>query len=73
MNQIKNSKLTRVVSTKITEQEFDFLMNLARQYQSQGHIAKATSSEILRLILRIYIQFLLSHKNDQMKMGITTK
>jgi hypothetical protein len=46
-------------------------MSRARQYKSQGHIVKATLSEILRLILRVYIQYLLSHKSDQMAMGIT--
>ena len=70
MNNIENSKLTRIVSTKITDEEFNFLMRLARQYQSQGYIVKANPSEIVRLILRMFRQYLLSHKNDQFKMGI---
>lgn len=55
---------------KGTDEEFNFLMRVARQYQSQGHVVKANPSEIVRLILRIFMQFLISHKNDQFKMGI---
>ena len=70
MNHNENSKLTRVVSTKITDEEFNFFMRLARQYQSQGYVVKANPSEIVRLILRTFRQFLLSHKNDQFLLSL---
>ena len=53
---MKDQKVTRVVSTKITEGEYDQLHKLAIHYKSQGRIAKASTSEILRCIIRVYIK-----------------
>jgi hypothetical protein len=54
---MKDQKVTRVVSTKITEEEHDQLQKLAIHYKSQGRIAKASTSEILRRIIRVYIKY----------------
>lgn len=62
---MKDQKVTRVVSTKITEEEYDQLHKLARHYKSQGHITKASTSEILRCIIRVYIEFVRLHKITQ--------
>src|SRR4029078_4998183 len=72
MNQIKNSKLTRVVSTKITVEEFNYLMRIAGLYLSQGYIDKANPAEILRFILRLYMQYLHSHKSTPKEMDVKT-
>ena len=53
---MKDQKVTRVVSTKITEEEYDQLHKLAIHYKSQGRIAKASTSELLRRIIRVYIK-----------------
>jgi hypothetical protein len=52
MNAIKNSKLSRVVSTKITDEEHKLLGIMAKDLQSRGYIAKAKTSEALRYLLR---------------------
>ena len=66
MNSAENSKLSRVISTKVTHEEANFLMKIATQYKSQGYIPKATPSEICRFILRVYMRYLISHKSDPM-------
>ena len=72
MNSAENSKLSRVISTKVTDEEGNFLMRIATQYKSQGYIAKATASEICRFILRVYMEYLISHKSDPMARDIKT-
>ena len=72
MNSAENSKLSRVISTKVTHEEANFLMRIAEQYKSQGYIPKATPSEICRFILRVYMQYLISHKTDPMASDIKT-
>jgi hypothetical protein len=57
MSPMKNQKVTRVVSTKITEEEYDQLHKIGRQYQSLGYIVKASTSEILRCMIRVYIEW----------------
>jgi hypothetical protein len=52
MNTIKNSKVSRVVSTKITDEEFNLLVIIAKYFQSRGYIAKANTSEVTRFLLR---------------------
>ncbi len=46
MSHIKRPKVTKVVSTKLTNEEYDFLQKLAKNYKSRGYIAKASNSEI---------------------------
>jgi hypothetical protein len=55
MNSIKDAKVTRVISSKITEEEYNLLHRIARDYQSRGYIAKATTSKILRLLVEVWI------------------
>jgi len=59
---MKIQKLTRVVSTKITEEEYNELHKLPRHYKLLGHIAKENTSEILRCIIKVYIAFVDKYK-----------
>jgi hypothetical protein len=65
MNPIRDKKLTRIVSTKITDEEHNLLHRLARNYKSRGYIAKATTAEISRLIVRVYMEWAFSHSCDE--------
>jgi hypothetical protein len=71
MNRIRDEKLTRVISTKITDEEYNLLHRLARNYKLRGYIGKASTSEISRLILRVYIEWAFSHTSDQTAMNHT--
>lgn len=52
MDQVKNSKLSKEVSTKITEEEHYLLGKIAQYCHSRGYIAKANTSEVTRFLLR---------------------
>jgi hypothetical protein len=69
MNRTRDVKLTRVISTKITDEEYNLLQRLAGNYKSRGYIAKATTAEILRLIVRVYSKWVFSHSSDQTGMN----
>ena len=74
MNSIKNSKLSRVVSTKVTHEEHDLLGLIAKYCQSRGYIAKATTSEIIRFLLKASMEWALSSMNHQKALNqITTQ
>ena len=65
MDEIKNLKLSKVVSTKITDQEHKNLQRLAKYYQSRGYISKDKISEATRLLLRKSMKWELSIMNHQ--------
>jgi hypothetical protein len=69
MDEIKNSKLSKVVSTKITDQEYKNLQRIAKYYQSRGYISKAKISEVTRLLLRKSMKWELSIMNHQETMN----
>ena len=69
MDAIKNSKLSKVVSTKITDQEHKNLQRIAKYYQSRGYIPKAKISEATRLLLRKSMKGELSIMNHQETMN----
>jgi hypothetical protein len=73
MNTIKNSKVSRVVSTKITPEEYNCLERIAKYCQSLGYISKATTSEITRFLLRAGMEWTSSHMNLRKAMNITTQ
>ena len=52
MKHIGDTKVTKVVSTKITDEEHQHLMSLAKHYHSLGYIAKPSISEYTRFALR---------------------
>jgi hypothetical protein len=57
MDQAKNSKLSKEVSTKITDEEHYLLGIIAKYCQSRGYIAKANTSEITRFLLRASMEW----------------
>jgi hypothetical protein len=67
----RDAKVTRLISTKITDEEYNLLHRIARNYKLRGYIAKANTSEISRFILRVYIQWAFSHTSDQTVMNQT--
>ena len=69
MDEIKNSKLSKVVSTKITDQEHKNLQRIAKYYQSRGYISTAKISEVTRLLLRKSMKWELSIMNHQETMN----
>ena len=52
MKHIGDTKVTKVVSTKITDEEHQCLMRLAKHCHSLGYIAKPSISEFTRFALR---------------------
>ena len=49
------NRLVKVVSTKLTEREFDRLTQFARELYIQGAIDLPTTSRLLRFIIRGWI------------------
>jgi hypothetical protein len=63
MNYLGDTKLNRVVSTKITEEEHKRLEVIAKYLQLLGYIAKANPSEAIRFLLRASMEWTSSHMN----------
>jgi hypothetical protein len=72
MNYIRDTKVSRVVSTKITP-EYNCLERIAKYCQSLGYISKATTSEITRFLLRAGMEWTSSHMNHRKAMNMTNK
>ena len=58
------------MSTKITDEEFNFPYEISNTISISSYVVKANPSEIVRLLLRMFREYLLSHINDKMKMGL---
>ena len=50
----KGSVLTNVVSTKLSEDDFDFVKKVAKQYYNRGYIEQPTLSHALRKIVQTF-------------------
>ena len=50
----KGSILTKVISTKLGKDNFEFLQNCAKQYYDRGYIRQPTISHVLRIIVQTY-------------------
>jgi hypothetical protein len=62
----KRVKLTRVVSTKLKDEEYKRLVDIARVYYDKRIIEALTVSELVRLVLRdIIYNFRSSTDKDQ--------
>ena len=66
---ISYSDINRVVSTKITDAEFNLFVIIAKYFQSRGYIAKANTSEATRFLLRASMEWASSRMKamDQIK------
>lgn len=74
MNHTKDTKVRRVVSTKITQDEFVRLELIGPYLQRQGYISKANTSEALRFLLRASVEWTFTLMNHQKAMNnITTQ
>ncbi len=60
-------KLSKVVSTKITEKEDYILGKIAQYFQARGYIAKANTAEVTRFLLRRSIKSFLMEAMSQIK------
>jgi hypothetical protein len=73
LNYLGNTKLNRVVSTKITEEERNHLGVIANYLQSLGYIAKANTSEAIRFLLRTSMEWTSSLMDYQKARDVKTR
>ena len=74
MNHTQDTKVRRVVSTKITQDEFVRLELIGPYLQRRGYISKANTSEAVRFLLRASVEWTFTLMNHQKAMNnITTQ